>query len=107
MSSAYRRAGRSDCSISGDTERSMADLMEDFRRRMAPVSLRLWPSLANPSWNGIGAARLFGDRLLLAVDPRRVTRKIDADWAAALRRAFLVQGLDSCPTTPVSALYTY
>jgi len=85
----------------------MPGLMEDFRRRTAPVSLRLWPSLANPAWNSVGAKRLFGDRLQIAVDPRRVTRKVDADSAAKLRPRFLVAGLDTLPTTPVSALYTY
>jgi hypothetical protein len=85
----------------------MTDLMEDFRRRTAPVSLRLWPGLRNPAWNSAGAARLFGDRLKVTVDPRRVARKIDADSAAGVRGAFLVTGLDSLPSTPVSALYTY
>src|SRR3954463_13498419 len=107
MCSASRRAGRSGCSIFGDTERSMADLIADFRRRMAPVSLRLWPDLRNPAWRQAGAARLFGDRLIVTVDPRRVSRKIAADAAAKLKRAFLVDGLAALPTTPVSALYTH
>jgi len=85
----------------------MTDLVEDIRRRMAPVSLRLWPGLGNPAWNSVGARRLFGDRLKIAVDPRRVARKIDSDSAAGLRGAFLVTGLDGLPATPVSALYTY
>jgi hypothetical protein len=85
----------------------MADLMEDFRRRMAPVSLRLWPDLGNPAWNSAAAVRLFDDRLTVSVDPRRVTRKIAAEAAAGLRRRFLVDGLDALPTTPVSALYTH
>jgi len=85
----------------------MADLMEDLRRRLAPVSVRLWPSLANPAWNSAGAARLFGARLQVAVDPARLTLKLEADSASALRSAFLISGLDALPTTAVTALYTY
>jgi len=85
----------------------MTDLMEDIRRRMAPVSLRLWPGLSNPAWNSVGAQRLFGDRLKVGVEPGRIARKIDAEAAPGLRRAFLVTGLDALSATPVSALYTY
>jgi hypothetical protein len=85
----------------------MADLVADFRRRVAPVSLRLWPGLGNPAWNSAGAARLFGDRLKIAIDPVRVSRKIDGESAVALRDKFLVRGLDALPATPVSELYTY
>jgi hypothetical protein len=74
---------------------------------MAPVSLRLWPGLGNPAWNSIGAARLFGDRLAVTVNPARVARKINPDSVARLRGAFLVSGLDTLPSTPVAALYTY
>jgi hypothetical protein len=85
----------------------MADLIGDLRRRMAPVSLRLWPGLGNPAWTSFGAARLFGEHLKVAVDPLRVARKIDANAAADLRGQFVVTGLDARPSTPVSALYTY
>jgi hypothetical protein len=85
----------------------MGDLIEDLRRRAAPVSLRLWPGLGNPAWNSIAAARLFGDRLEIAVDPARVTRKIDGESALGLRGKFLVDGLDALPATPVAALYTH
>jgi len=85
----------------------MADLMEDFRRRMAPVSLRVWPSLGNPAWNSVGALRLFDDGLMVTVDPKRVDRKIAPDSAAKLKASFLVSGLDDFPTTPLSALYTH
>jgi hypothetical protein len=84
----------------------MTDLTEGFRRRLAPVSLRLWSGLGNPAWNSVGAARLFGDRLKIAVDPARVTRKIDAESASGLRGRFVVDGLDALPASPVSALYT-
>jgi len=85
----------------------MGDLIEDLRRRAAPVSLRLWPGLGNPAWNSIGAARLFGDKLKIAIDPARVTRKVDGESAPELRGRFLVDGLDVLPATPVSALYTH
>lgn len=85
----------------------MTDLVEDCRRRLAPVSLRLWSGLGNPAWKTIGAARLFGDRLKIAVDTRKIARKIDGEPAARLRGKFLVTGLDALPTTPVPALYTY
>jgi hypothetical protein len=85
----------------------MADVIEDVRRRMAPVSLRLWSGLGNPAWTSAAAARLFGDRLKVTVDPRRITRKIDPDSAAGLRGTFLVRGLDTLPSTPVAALYTH
>jgi hypothetical protein len=85
----------------------MAAPIEEFRRRAALVSLRLWPGLGNPAWNSIGARRLLEGRLKVAIDPSRVLRKIDAEAARRLRGAFLVSGLDALPTTPVSALYTY
>jgi hypothetical protein len=85
----------------------MVDLIEDFRRRLAPVALRLWPGLGNPAWGSAGAARLFGDRLRLVVDPQRIGRKLTGDAAAVLRRRFLVRGFDALPTMPVAALYTY
>ncbi|GAB2179031.1 hypothetical protein DLREEDagr8_45890 [Dongia sp. agr-C8] len=74
---------------------------------MAPVSLRLWPGLGNPAWNSVGAARLFGGRLKIAIDPARVTRKVDAEAAAWLRGKFLVDGLNALPASPVAALYTH
>src|SRR5690349_6098701 len=85
----------------------MGELIEDLRRRTAPVSLRLWPGLGNPAWKSIGAARLFGSRLKIAVDPGRLARKVDSEAAGSLRGLFLVEGLDALPATPVSALYTY
>jgi hypothetical protein len=85
----------------------MGELIEDLRRRAAPVSLRLWPSLGNPAWNSIGAARIFGDRLKITVDPARVARKLDGGAAAVLRGKFLVEGLDGLPATPIAALYTH
>jgi hypothetical protein len=50
---------------------------------------------------------LFGDRLKVAIDPARVTRKIDSEAGQTLRGRFLVDGLDALTTTPLSALYTH
>jgi len=85
----------------------MSDLFEDVRRRLAPVSLRLWSGLGNPAWNSSGARRLFGGRLSIALDPARIAKKLNTDAAGRLRGAFLVSGLDALPTTPISALYTH
>jgi hypothetical protein len=90
----------------------MADIIEDLRRRMAPVSLgpvalMLWPSLANPAWNAATAARVFPGGLMVSVDPLRVTRKIASEQLAALKRRFLVDGLGELPSTAVAGLYTY
>jgi hypothetical protein len=85
----------------------MAAPIEEFRRRAALVSLRVWPGLGNPAWNSIGARRLFEGHLKVAIDPARILRKIDVEAARRLRGSFLVSGLDALPTTPVSALYTY
>jgi hypothetical protein len=85
----------------------MGDLLENYRRRMAPVSLRLWPGLGNPAWNSIGALRLFGGGIKVALDPARVLRKIDAEAAVGLRGRFLVDGLDGLPASPVAGLYTH
>jgi hypothetical protein len=85
----------------------MTELGEDLRRRLAPVSLRLWPGLGNPAWGSAGAARLFGDRLKIDLDTARVTRKIASDSVRSLRGRFLVAGLDGLPATPVAALYTH
>ena len=74
---------------------------------MAPVSLRLWPGLGNPAWESAGALQLFGGPIAVAIDPVRVERKIDGAAAGALRRAFLVDGLDALPATPINALYTH
>ncbi len=85
----------------------MAAPIEEFRRRAALVSLRVWPGLSNPAWNSIGARRLLDERLKVEIDPGRVLRKVDAEGTRHLRGAFLVSGLDALPATPVSALYTY
>jgi hypothetical protein len=77
------------------------------RRRLAPVSLGIWPGLGNPAWRSSGAMRLFGRGLFVAIDPKRVTRKLSAPALPEIRGAFLVDGLGRMPTDPVTGLYTY
>jgi hypothetical protein len=85
----------------------MASFIADTRRRLAPVSLGIWPGLGNPAWRSSGAMRLFGRRLLVSIDPARVTRKLNARLLPDIRGSFLVDGLDRLPTDPVTGLYTY
>jgi hypothetical protein len=85
----------------------MARFIVEIRRRLAPVSLGIWPSLANPAWCSAGAIRLFGSRLQVSIDPARVTRKLSSRRLPELRGSFLVDGLDGLPTDPVTGLYTY
>jgi hypothetical protein len=85
----------------------MSRFIVEARRRLAPVSLAVWPSLANPAWRSSGAVRLFEDRLRVSVDPARVTRKLSARVLPAVRDSFLVDGLDRLPMDPVAGLYTY
>jgi len=85
----------------------MAHLTTRIRRRLAPVSLGIWPSLANPAWRSSGALAVFGDRLRIAIDPARVTRKVRSQRLAGLRGAFLADELDNLPADPVTGLYTY
>lgn len=85
----------------------MAHFIEETRRRLAPVSLGIWPGLGNPAWRSAGAMRLFGQRLFVTIDPARITRKLSSRQLPALRGAFLVDGLDRLPADPVAGLYTY
>jgi hypothetical protein len=85
----------------------MAQFAAQIRRRLAPVSLGIWPSLANPAWRSSGAMAVFGDRLRVSVNPARIARKVSSTSAAEIKGAFLVAGLDSLPADPVTGLYTY
>jgi len=85
----------------------MAQLFADLRRRLAPVSLAIWPSLANPAWRWSGARALFGNRLHVWVDPRRIRGKLGSGRISQIKESFLVDGLDRLPMDPVSELYTY
>jgi hypothetical protein len=85
----------------------MARFIPELRRRLAPVSLGIWPSLSNPAWRSSGAARLFGGNLCVSVDPIRIKRKLGGRGLSDVRGAFLVDGLDSLPTDAMTSLYTY
>lgn len=85
----------------------MAHFIVETRRRLAPVSLGIWPSLANPAWRSSGAMRLFGDRLRVAVDPVRLTHKLSGRVLRPLRGTFLVDKLDLLPADRVTGLYTF
>ena len=85
----------------------MGQTIENVRRHLAPVSLRIWPTLANPAWRSAGALRLFGGCLRVAVDPARITRKLGSARISAIKATFLVDGLDLIETDPVTSLYTY
>jgi hypothetical protein len=85
----------------------MATFLVESRRRLAPLSLGIWPSLANPAWRSSGAMRLFGGRLRVSIDPARIARKLGARRLAGLRGSFMVDGLDGLPTDLVRSLYTY
>jgi hypothetical protein len=85
----------------------MARFLVETRRRLAPISLAVWPSLANPAWCSSGAVRLLGDRLQVSVDPARVTRKLASRALPEIRESFLVDGLGRLPSDPVASLYTY
>jgi hypothetical protein len=85
----------------------MASIIADFRRRLAPVSLGIWPALSNPAWNSAAALGVFPGGLPVALHPARVAVKIETQAATGLKRRFLVDGLGGLPVTPVTALYTY
>lgn len=85
----------------------MNDPLERAGRRLAPVALAIWPSLANPAWRSAGARRIFGERLHVSLAPSRVLSKLQNGSVAPLRRRFLVDGLDGLPTESVTELYTY
>jgi hypothetical protein len=85
----------------------MADLRREFRRRLAPAALKLWPTLSNPAWSWAAAAERFGDRLVVTIPPRKVLYKIESAAASRLKRDFLVEGLDRLPKVAIRELYTY
>jgi hypothetical protein len=85
----------------------MAKAWQKFRRRLAPVSLKLWPALSNPAWLEAAAADQFGAKLIVAVAPLRITHKLESEATATLRNSFLVDGLDRLSRTSIRELYTY
>jgi hypothetical protein len=80
----------------------MSIIGEIYRRHLAPVLIRIWPSTANPAWHLSVARKLFGDSLRVRVAPSRIARKLDT---SAIR--FLVEKLGEMPMDRVDRLYTY
>lgn len=81
---------------------------ERIWRRIAPLSLKLWPSLSNPAWDQAALAeRLLGRSLRVNVDPKRICRKLSASAVAPIKGRFLIAGLGELPSDRVKDLYTY
>ncbi|WP_374383602.1 hypothetical protein [Dongia sp.] len=77
-------------------------------RSLAPLSLKVWPTLSNPAWDQAAVAeRLLGDVLRVKIDPRRVSRKLSAKAVAPIKNRFLIEGLGDLPSDRVEDLYTY
>ncbi len=77
------------------------------RRLLAPVLIRLWPSLANPAWRLESAAALVGGGLRIQIAPSRVVRKLSPQAQRRIKSGFLVAGLGDQPMDSIDRLYTY
>ncbi len=81
---------------------------EGVWRALAPLSLKVWPSLSNPAWNlGAVAERQFGDALNVSVNPLRIRRKLASTAVADIKDRFLVDGLCDLPSERIEDLYTF
>lgn len=77
-------------------------------RAVAPVSVKIWPSLQNPVWRNAKAAEaILGQALLVSVDPKRIQRKLTAKAVLPIKDRFLVTGLGKLPSETIQDLYTY
>lgn len=77
-------------------------------RSLAPLSLKVWPSLSNPAWDQAAIAeRLLGPSLRVHVDPLRIRRKLSAKAVAPIKDRFLIAELGNLPSERVEDLYTY
>lgn len=86
----------------------MSSLGEGIVRAVAPISVKIWPSLRNPVWRHAAAAELLlGQALLVSVDPKRVRRKLTAKAVLPFKNRFLVPDLGTLPSEPMQDLYTY
>ena len=83
------------------------DIGEIYRRRLAPVLIRTWPSTGNPAWRLSAAGAILGDKLRVTIKPSRVLRKLEPAAMQRLKGAFLVEGLGNQPTERVDSIYTY
>jgi hypothetical protein len=81
---------------------------EGIRRQLAPLSLRVWPSIDNRAWELARVAeRALGSELQVRVAPMRIKRKLAAKAVGPIKDRFLVTGLGELPSEPLSALYTF
>lgn len=86
----------------------MSKLGEAIGRGLAPITIKIWPSLRNPAWNFALAADLaLGQALIVSVNPKRVRRKLMATAVAPLKDRFLVAELGTLPSETIENLYTY
>jgi hypothetical protein len=77
-------------------------------RSLAPLSLRVWPSIDNPAWKWAEVAdSALCDHVRVTVSPMRVKRKLAAKSVAPIKDRFLVDGLGRLPSDPIDSLYTY
>jgi hypothetical protein len=81
---------------------------EGIWRALAPVSLKVWPSLDNPAWDdSVIARKRLGGILRVTVDPKHVRRKLAASAVAPIKDRFLIAGLGELASEPIQDLYTY
>jgi hypothetical protein len=81
---------------------------EGIRRRLAPLSLRVWPSITNRAWELAEVAEgMLGAELHVHVAPMRIKRKLTARAVRSIKDRFLVTGLGERPSDPLNSLYTF
>src|SRR5512147_3087259 len=85
----------------------MSIIGEIYRRHLAPVLIRVWPSTANPAWRLSVARKAFGDVLRVKVAPSRILRKLDPSAMRQVKGGFLIEGLGALPMDRIDRLYTY
>lgn len=91
----------------GAISEAMRRFGELYRRQMAPVLIRLWPSIDNPAWRSSAAAKIMADDLRVSLSPERVAKKFKPASVQRLRRTFLTDNLGDLPTDRLDSLYTY
>lgn len=86
----------------------MGNWGEGIRRGLAPISLRVWPSIENPAWQSAKASEsALGDLPRVSVSPMRIKRKLSAKAVSPLKDRFIVTELGTLPSEPIESLYTY
>jgi hypothetical protein len=86
----------------------MGNWGEGVWRRLAPLSLKVSPSIDNAAWSFAEVAeRNLGDVLNVRVAPSKIGRKLAAKAVAPIKDRFLIDGLGDLPSEPIRSLYTY